>query len=91
LPEAYQTAIRDAKVSEVVVFPIPGPTGAPKNVVLQLQTAAEGGEFTLADMRERIRDQLRQENSFRRLLDSLRRQTYVSVRLDGLPAAPSAG
>jgi peptidyl-prolyl cis-trans isomerase SurA len=90
LPEVYQTAIRDAKVNDVVVFPIPGPTGSPKYVVLQLQTAAEGGEFTLADMRERIRDQLRQENSFRRLLDSLRRQTYVSVRLDGLPA-PSAG
>jgi peptidyl-prolyl cis-trans isomerase SurA len=89
LPESYQEALRDVKAGEVVVFPIAGPTGAPKNVVLQLQSAAEGGEFTLADMRERIRDQLRQENSIRRLLDSLRRQTYVSVRLDGLPASPA--
>ena len=91
LPEAYQNAIRNAKVGDIVVFPIPGPTGAPKYVVLQLQTAAEGGEFTLSDMRENIRNQLRQENSIRRLLDSLRRQTYVSMRLDRLPAAPSAG
>ncbi|MDQ3996701.1 MAG: peptidyl-prolyl cis-trans isomerase, partial [Gemmatimonadota bacterium] len=91
LPDAYQQALRDVKVGDVVVFPIPGPTGTPKYVVLQLQTAAEGGEVTLADMRERIRDQLRQENSIRRLLDSLREQTYVSVRLDRLPAAPSAG
>jgi peptidyl-prolyl cis-trans isomerase SurA len=91
LPESYQKALRDAKVGDVVVFQIPGPTGTPKNVVLQLQSAAEGGEFTLSDMRERIRDQLRQENSIRRLLDSLRRQTYVSIRLDGLPAAPAAG
>jgi peptidyl-prolyl cis-trans isomerase SurA len=91
LPEAYQQALRDAKVNEIVVFPIPGPTGTPKNVVLQLQTAAEGGDFTLGDMRERIRGQLRDEKSIRRLLDSLRRQTYVSVRLDGLPASPSAG
>jgi peptidyl-prolyl cis-trans isomerase SurA len=91
LPESYQQALRDVKVGEIVVFPIPGATGAPKNVVLQLQSAAEGGEFTLSDMRERIRDQLRQENSIRRLLDSLRRQTYVSVRLDGLPAVPAAG
>jgi peptidyl-prolyl cis-trans isomerase SurA len=91
LPEAYQTAIRNAKVNDILVFPIPGPTGTPKNVVLQLLTAAEGGEFTLADMRENIRNQLRQENSIRRLLDSLRRQTYVSMRLDALPAAPSAG
>jgi peptidyl-prolyl cis-trans isomerase SurA len=90
LPESYQQALRDVKVGAIVIFPIPGPTGAPKNVVLQLQSAAEGGEFTLSDMRERIRDQLRQENSIRRLLDSLRRQTYVSVRLDGLPAAPPA-
>jgi peptidyl-prolyl cis-trans isomerase SurA len=91
LPEAYQQALRDAKVNDIVVFPIPGPTGAPKNVVLQLETAAEGGEFTLSDMRDRIRDQLREEKSIRRLLDSLRRQTYVAIRLDGLPAAPSAG
>jgi peptidyl-prolyl cis-trans isomerase SurA len=91
LPESYQQALRDVKVNDIVVFPIPGPTGTPKNVVLQLQSASEGGEFTLSDMRERIRDQLRQENSIRRLLDSLRRQTYVSMRLDALPAAPSAG
>jgi peptidyl-prolyl cis-trans isomerase SurA len=88
LPESYQQALRDVKVGDIVIFAIPGPTGAPKNVVLQLQSAAEGGEFTLSDMRDRIRDQLRQENSIRRLLDSLRRQTYVSVRLEGLPAAP---
>jgi peptidyl-prolyl cis-trans isomerase SurA len=91
LPESYQQALRDAKVGQVVVFPIAGPTGAPKFVILQLQGAAEGGEYTLADMRERIREQLRQENSIRRLLDSLRRQTYVSMRLDALPATPSAG
>jgi peptidyl-prolyl cis-trans isomerase SurA len=90
LPEAYQQALREAKVNDVIVFTIPGSTGTPKFVVLQLLSAAEGGEFTLADMRERIRDQLRQENSFRRLIDSLRRETYVSVRLDGLPAPPSA-
>jgi peptidyl-prolyl cis-trans isomerase SurA len=90
LPESYQQALRDVKPNDVVVFQLASPTGAPKFVVLQLLTAAEGGEFTLADMRDRIRDQLRQENSIRRLLDSLRRQTYVSVRLDNLPAAPSA-
>ncbi|MFN2564664.1 MAG: peptidylprolyl isomerase [Gemmatimonadaceae bacterium] len=91
LPESYQQALRDVKVNDISVFSIAGPTGAPKFVVLQLLSAAEGGEFTLSDMRERIRDQLRQENSIRRLLDSLRRQTYVSVRLDNLPAAPAAG
>jgi peptidyl-prolyl cis-trans isomerase SurA len=91
LPESYQQALRDVKAGDIIVFQIPVANSAPKNVVLQLQSAAEGGEFTLSDMRERIRDQLRQENSIRRLLDSLRRQTYVSVRLDGLPAAPAAG
>jgi peptidyl-prolyl cis-trans isomerase SurA len=90
LPETYQQALRDAKVNDVTIFEIPGPTGAPKFVILQLLSAAEGGEFTLSDMRDRIRDQLRQENSIRRLLDSLRRQTYVSVRLDGVPSAPPA-
>jgi peptidyl-prolyl cis-trans isomerase SurA len=89
LPESYQQALRSAKVNDIVVFSIPSPTGAPKFVVLQLLSAAEGGDYTLADMRERIREQLRQENSIRRLLDSLRRQTYVSIRLDGLPGNPT--
>jgi peptidyl-prolyl cis-trans isomerase SurA len=89
LPESYQQALRGVKPGDIVVFSIPSPTGAPKFVALQLLSAAEGGEYTLADMRERIRDQLRQENSIRRLLDSLRRQTYVSVRMDGLPPAPT--
>jgi peptidyl-prolyl cis-trans isomerase SurA len=90
LPESYQQALRNAKVGEITIFPITGATGT-KLVVLQLLTAAEGGAYTLADMRERIRDQLRQENSIRRLLDSLRRQTYVSIRLDGLPAPGATG
>jgi hypothetical protein len=35
-------------------------------------------------MRERIRDQLSQERSMRRLVDTLRKQTYVAVKYDPL-------
>jgi hypothetical protein len=45
----------------------------------------EEGEYTVQDLRNQIRDQLSQEKSYRRLLDALRRETYVSVLLDGAP------
>lgn len=52
-----------------------------KFVVAQLLTATEGGEFTIADLRDRIREQLAYEFSIRRLLDEFRKETYVSIRL----------
>jgi peptidyl-prolyl cis-trans isomerase SurA len=89
MPESYRTALAGKKAGDIVVFPIPGLAGHPKFVVAQLATVDEGGEFTLADLRERVRQQLVEEGSIRRFLDSLRKEFYVSIRLDAPASAPS--
>jgi hypothetical protein len=37
------------------------------------------------DLREQIRQQLQQEKSFRRLIDTLKKETYVTIDLDSGP------
>ena len=91
MPATYQTAFRGKKANEIVVFQIPGVAGLPKFVAAQLLTVDEGGEYKLSDLRERVRQQLVEEGSIRRFLETLRRESYVSVRLDsprGAPAPP---
>ena len=82
MPATYQQALVGKKAGDIVVFEIPGIAGRPKYVVARLVTVDEGGEYKLADLRERVRQQLVEEGSIRRFLDSLRKETYVSVRLD---------
>ena len=90
LPEAYRNAIEGKKLNDILdPFPIPGgQAGINKFVIAQITFLDEAGEFTLAEMRERIRSQLSEERSMRRLIDALKKQTYISVRYD--PAKVSA-
>ena len=83
LPASYREAIAGTPVRGITEpFPIPYPgTDAQKFVVVQVTEATEGGEYTVADLRERLRRQLAEERAIRRLLDSLRRETYVAIRL----------
>ncbi|MEK6612675.1 MAG: peptidylprolyl isomerase [Gemmatimonadota bacterium] len=83
LPAAYRAAIEGKKAGEFAgPFEIPNPqTGFVKVVVMQLSTSEEGGEMKLSDIRERIRSQLAQEKTARRILDQLRKETYVSIRM----------
>jgi peptidyl-prolyl cis-trans isomerase SurA len=87
VPASYQQAIRGKQPGDIAVFEIPGVAGIPKFVVARLVTVDEGGEYKLSDLRERVRQQLVEEGSIRRFLDSLRKEAYVSIRLD----APVAG
>ena len=83
LPESYAAAFA-GKVDGDVTDPFnieDRSTGVPKIVVAQMIKVVEGGEMTLSDLRETIRDQLSQEKAMRRLIDTLRKETYVSVRL----------
>ena len=91
LPQTYQQGLRDKKQGEISTFQIPGRVATvPKFVVVQLASFEEGGEVRLEDVRERIRDTLSQESAFRRLIDQLRRQTFVAMRLDATPPPPPA-
>jgi peptidyl-prolyl cis-trans isomerase SurA len=83
LPESYATAFSGKMDGDIIdPFPIEDrQAGVPKFVIAQITKAVEGGEFTVGDLRETIRDQIAQEKAMRRLLQSLRKETYVSVRL----------
>jgi peptidyl-prolyl cis-trans isomerase SurA len=62
---------------------MPDPSaGVSKFIVAQVTFLDEAGEYTLKEVRERLRSQLSEERSMRRLIDSLKKQTYVSVRYD---------
>jgi peptidyl-prolyl cis-trans isomerase SurA len=81
LPESYRTAIgTNAKGAFVGPFPIADRNrGVPKYVVLQLTDVIEAGDYTVEEVRDRMRTQLSQERSFRRLIDQLKRETYVRI------------
>lgn len=88
MPASYQKAFAGKKAGDIAVFEIPGIAGHPKFVVARIVTMEEGGEYTLSDLRDRVRRQLVEEGSIRRFLDTLRKQSYVSIRL-GAPSAKS--
>jgi peptidyl-prolyl cis-trans isomerase SurA len=83
LPEAYAAAIGDAGVGTIVgPFEIEDPgSGGRKLVVLRVTRLVPAGKMTLDEARASLRRSMQEAYSIRRLLDTLRRQTYVSVRL----------
>lgn len=82
LPASYQAALTGAKTGDITnPFQLVNPRGAPKFAVIQVVTATEAGEYDQAEIRDRIRAQLSDERSIRGLLDDLRKQTYVSLRM----------
>ena len=90
LPSAYQQGFADRKANDFVVFQIPGNATIPaKFVVAQLAKVEEGGELTLAEVRERFRTRLAEEGGVKRLMDTLRAQTYVVVRPEALVVSPT--
>jgi peptidyl-prolyl cis-trans isomerase SurA len=83
LPPAYATAFAEAKPNEhVAPFRIEDAArGVPKFVVAQVIEADSGGVYTVAELRDQLREQLAEAKAIRRLIDTLKRETYVSVRL----------
>jgi peptidyl-prolyl cis-trans isomerase SurA len=82
LPASYQAALTGAKANQVTnPFQLANPRGAPKFAVVQVVTATDAGEYDQAAIRDQIRKQLADERSIRLLLDDLRKQTYVSLRM----------
>ena len=94
LPQQYQQAFENKKPQDIVVFDVPGSANVPvKVVVAQINSVEAGGDMTLAEVKEQIRSSLAEAGGMRRYLDTLRKQTYVSIRpeaidLTPLPAAP---
>lgn len=83
LPAEYQAAITGHKANDILdPFLIVDKTrGTPKFFVVQITSIAAEHEPTVADWREKIRDQLAEEKAIRRYLDGLRKESYVSIRI----------
>jgi peptidyl-prolyl cis-trans isomerase SurA len=89
LPQQYQQAFQAKKPQEIVVFDVPGNANIPvKVVVAQINSVEEGGEMTLSEVKEQIRSSLAEAGGMRRYLDSLRKQSYVSIRSDAIDLTP---
>jgi peptidyl-prolyl cis-trans isomerase SurA len=83
LPASYATAIAGKKAGDVTdPFELVSGRGPSKWAVLQLVTVNEAGQYNEAEVKERIRSQLVAERATRALLDDLRKQTFVSIRLE---------
>ena len=95
LPPTYQQAFSGKGAKELVVFQIPGNANVPsKFVVAQIASVEEGGDLSLSEVKERFRARLAEEGGVKRLMEALRKQTYVSIRTEALalsppPAAPT--
>ncbi|MCU0633631.1 MAG: peptidylprolyl isomerase [Gemmatimonadaceae bacterium] len=88
LPE-YKAAFEGKKDGEFVGPFALGNTGIGTEwAIAQLTLVREGGDVELKDIKDRIRDQLAQEKSMRRVTDTIKKGTYVSVRLDDPKAPP---
>ena len=83
LPESYKTAFEGKGTGAFIPpFAIDDPArGAKKYVVSQIVKADDGGDYTLSDFKNQIRDQLAQERGMRRVIDQMRKDLYVSVRI----------
>jgi peptidyl-prolyl cis-trans isomerase SurA len=82
LPPAYATAIGTSPVGTLVgPFAIEDQaSGTRKFVVLRLTRTQPAGKMSLDEARRNLRRSMQEAYSFRRMLDSMRKQTYVSVR-----------
>ena len=86
LPSSYQQGFADRKAGDYVVFPISNGNAPAKFVVAQVASMQSGGDLTLAEVKERFRGRLAEEGGVKRLMESLRKATYVSLREDALVA-----
>lgn len=82
LPASYSGALAGAKAGDVTQpFELANPRGAPKFAMLQVVTMTDAGQYKESEVRDQIREQLSEERSIRALLDELRKQTYVAIKL----------
>ena len=82
LPASYGAALAGKKAGDVTdPFELASARGISKWAVVQLVSVNEAGQFDEAEIKERIRSQLMAEKATRSMLDDLRKQTFVSLRL----------
>ncbi len=84
LPELYRRALANAQPGDAVgPIELRQPGMPPKWAVVVLIDLSPAGEWELNDYREVIRQQLQQQAMIQKVVDGLREQTYVELRLEG--------
>ncbi|MDF1503428.1 peptidylprolyl isomerase [Roseisolibacter sp. H3M3-2] len=88
LPPAYAAAIGESGVGALVgPFAIDDPANkTQKFVVLKVTMAVPAGDYPESEVKQRLREQVSEAKTVRKLIDNLRKGTFVSIRLDGEPA-----
>jgi len=79
LPPIYSQAVSSATAGQVVgPFELPeGPTSS--YVIVKVTEQKPEGAYTLADVKDQVRDRLVQQKQIERLLAELRQVTHVNV------------
>jgi peptidyl-prolyl cis-trans isomerase SurA len=92
LPQRYQDAFAGLHSGDAVVFKIANTQhpGSYKFVVARVESYQPGGQSTLADVRNQLRQNLEQSAAIRRYLDDLRKKTFVEIKHDALAPPYSA-
>jgi peptidyl-prolyl cis-trans isomerase SurA len=87
LPDYYRLALQGAQPGDVVgPIELAAPGRPPKASVVNLLAYNPAGEWSLDEYREVIRQQLQQQKMIENIVDDLREQTYVELRLDNYSA-----
>jgi peptidyl-prolyl cis-trans isomerase SurA len=82
LPAAYQAALAGRKVGDIVEpFALPDPTYGSKFSILKVSDYVPEGDLTLADVKTQLRTVLSEEGARKRLIATLRKEMFVSVRI----------
>ncbi len=85
LPPEYQQVLSGAQAGDVVgPFQISMPGVGSKWIVAKLVELDAGGEWTLDDARDIIRQQIQQDRMLQRVVDDLRESTYIEIRFEGI-------
>ncbi len=82
LPPSYRTALTGVTPTQIAnPFALATQAGSTKYAVVQVVSRTAAGEYSLAEVRDNLRSQLAAEKQTRQMLDALRKETYVSLRL----------
>jgi parvulin-like peptidyl-prolyl isomerase len=83
LPPEYRNGLADVKKGQLSrPFQIPNPsTGMPKFVVVLVTDRTEAGDYSMVDVRDRLRQQLIEEAQFHRMIEQLRREQFVKIMM----------
>lgn len=85
LPPSFAEALAGASVGDLIgplEFRLtPGSDELPLFSVIRVAEIREEGEFLYEEVRDRIREQIREQRTLERVIQTLREQTYIDVRI----------